>query len=148
MSHTPEPLEVTDLRYIRQSNEPRHVVARASKMDGMEANARRIVAAVNACEGMDTESLESIAGRIAAKSVLQMHENYVSNKAKVAAMEQQRDKLLAALELIMERMEMPPDTDCYCHISPPCHDCVENSGIREAIELAESTLAEVKGESK
>ena len=61
--------------------------------------------------------------------------------------EQQRDKLLAALELIMERMELPPDTDCYCHISPPCHDCVENSGIREAIELAESTLAEVKGQS-
>jgi hypothetical protein len=42
MSHTPEPWEVTDLRYIRQSNEPRHVVARASKMDGMEANARLI----------------------------------------------------------------------------------------------------------
>ena len=59
---------------------------------------------------------------------------------------EQRDKLLAALELIMERMELPPDTDCYCHISPPCHDCVENSGIREAIELAESTLAEVKGD--
>lgn len=67
-----------------------------------EANARRIVAAVNACKGMDTESLESIAGRIAAKSVLQMHANYVSNKAKVAAMEQQRDKLLAALTEIAE----------------------------------------------
>lgn len=66
-----------------------------------EANARRIVAAVNACEGMDTESLESIAGRIAAKSVLQMHANYVSNKAKVAAMEQQRDKLLAVLESLV-----------------------------------------------
>lgn len=97
MSHTPEPWEVTDLRYIRQSNEPRHVVARAAKMDGMEANARRIVACVNACEGIDTESLESIAGRIAAKSVLQMHANYGSNKAKVAAMEQQHDRLLAAL---------------------------------------------------
>lgn len=64
---------------------------------------------------------------------------------KLIELEQQRDKLLAALELIMERMELPPDTDCYCHISPPCHDCVENSGIREAIELAESTLAEVRG---
>ena len=67
-----------------------------------EANARRIVACVNACEGMGTESLESIAGRIAAKSVLQMHANYVVNKAKVAAMEQQRDKLLAALTEIAE----------------------------------------------
>lgn len=70
--------------------------------DEAEANARRIVACVNACEGMDTESLESIAGRIAAKSALQMHAYYVSNKAKVAAMEQQRDKLLAVLTEIAE----------------------------------------------
>lgn len=79
-----------------------------------------------------------------AESVVTVEVQYI--RADMA--EQQRDKLLAALELIMERMDLPPDTDCYCHISPPCHDCVENSGIREAIELAESTLAEVKGESK
>ena len=59
MSHTPEPWEVTDLRYIRQSNEPRHVVARASKMDGMEANARRIVACVNRLAPFSTEDIEN-----------------------------------------------------------------------------------------
>ena len=91
-----------------------------------EANARRIVAAVNACEGMDTESLESIAGRIAAKSVLQMHANYVSNKAKVAAMEQQRDKLLAALTEIAEL-----DILKYHH----------------AYAIAKGAIAEVKGQS-
>lgn len=87
MSHTPEPWEVTDLRYIRQSNEPRHVVARASKMDGMEANARRIVACVNACAGISTELLECPGG----------------NVAKVAGrLMKQRDELLASLTEIAE----------------------------------------------
>lgn len=54
-----------------------------------EANARRIVAAVNACASIPTEDLESIAGRIATKSVMQMHTNYVRNKSKVAALEHQ-----------------------------------------------------------
>lgn len=93
MIHTPEPWEVTDLRYIRQSNEPRHVVARASKMDGMEANARRIVACVNACAGISTELLECPGG----------------NVAKVAGrLMKQRDELLAALERLLEgTMSMP-----------------------------------------
>ena len=113
MSHTPEPWRV-ELRNvplgdtgdyegvveILSGNAKRPIIQFWDESEESEANARRIVACVNACEGMDTESLESIAGRIAAKSVLQMHANYVSNKAKVAAMEQQRDKLLAALERI------------------------------------------------
>ena len=126
MSHTPEPWEVTDSRYIRQSNGPRHVVARATKMDGMEANARRIVACINACEGMDTESLESIAGRIAAKSVLQMHANYVGNKAKFASLEEQRDKLLAALVYVIRISDR--DHDAWNH--------------------AKALIAEVKGQPK
>lgn len=50
---------------------------------------------------------------------------------------EQRDKLLAALELLLERMELPPDRNCSCHISPPCNDCVDYSGIREAIKYTE-----------
>ncbi len=60
---------------------------------------------------------------------------------------EQRDKLLAALELILEMMDLPPDRNCSCHISPPCNDCVDYSGIREAIKRAEKVLAEVKGQS-
>jgi hypothetical protein len=59
----------------------------------------------------------------------------------------ERDKLLAALELILEMMDLPPDRNCSCHISPPCNDCVDYSGIREAIKRAEKVLAEVKGQS-
>lgn len=99
MSHTPEPWEVTDLRYIRQSNEPRHVVARASKMGGMEANASRIVACVNACAGISTELLECPGG----------------NVAKVAGrLMKQRDALLAALEACLY-MVGDPDNIAYIH---------------------------------
>lgn len=138
MSHTPEPWEVTALRYIRQSNDPRHVVARAAKMDGMEANARRIVAAVNACATMPTDDLEEMVKQGGNVRVLAEFADHLR---------QQRDKLLAALELLLERMELPPDRNCSCHISLPCNDCVDYSGIREAIKYAEKVLAEVKGQS-
>jgi hypothetical protein len=113
--HTKEPwyASETDDGLIEIVNDERtagEFVSIADVMTGFDgkigieqaANARRIVAAVNACEGMDTDSLESIAGRIAAKSALQMHANYVGNKAKSASLEEQRDKLLAALTEIAE----------------------------------------------
>lgn len=59
--------------------------------------------------------------------------------------EKQRDNLLAALELLLERMDLPPDQNCSCHISPPCNDCADYGGIREAIKWAERELAEAKG---
>jgi hypothetical protein len=55
-----------------------------------EANARRIVACVNACEGIPTEVLEQMPSGPA--SLLPMY----------ARLEQQRDKLLAALTEIAE----------------------------------------------
>lgn len=97
MSHTPEPWEVTDLRYIRQSNEPRHVVARASKMDGMEANARRIVAAVNACAGIETYALELMTGELSLLNQV-THKLRERPTKKAVQYRKQRDALLAALE--------------------------------------------------
>lgn len=61
--------------------------------------------------------------------------------------EKQRDDLRGALEQLLETMELPPDRNCSCHLSPPCNDCVEYSGIRNAIEWAEKVLAEGKGQS-
>lgn len=26
-----------------------------------------------------------------------------------------------------------PESNCSCHIAPPCNDCVENAGLRELI---------------
>lgn len=59
------------------------------------------------------------------------------------ALRSQRDRVTWALEHLLERGIEPPDRNCSCHISPPCNDCVEWSGLREAVEHAESALAAV-----
>lgn len=93
------------------------------------ANARRIVACVNACEGISTEYLEKFSAT-------------TFNDFK--RMKEQRDELLTALEEVLERMDRPPDRNCSCHLSPPCGDCVAFSGVRESIELAEAAVAKVQ----
>lgn len=39
-------------------------------------------------------------------------------------------------DLLDRMLLLPPDQNCSCHISPPCNDCMEYGGIREAIEQA------------
>ena len=63
------------------------------------------------------------------------------------ALIQQRDGLLAALELFMERVDEPPEANCSCHISPPCNDCVENWGLREAFSDAKEAIAKAEAQS-
>lgn len=50
-------------------------------------------------------------------------------------------QLEAALEQLLEMVERPPERNCSCHISPPCGDCVDWSGLRTAIADAESALS-------
>lgn len=52
----------------------------------------------------------------------------------------ENNRLRAALEMLVERVERPPEPNCSCHISPPCNDCVDHAGAREAFEFAESAL--------
>jgi hypothetical protein len=94
-----------------------------------KANARRIVACVNACAGIETDHLEN--------------HGLPGFAEKISILVRQRDELHSALELLLERTEVP-DRDCRCHISPPCNDCVENSGLREAVEFAQAIIAKVK----
>lgn len=49
-------------------------------------------------------------------------------------------RLRALAEMILDFVNEPPDRNCSCHISPPCIDCVENSGLRELFEAARAAL--------
>lgn len=99
--HTKEPWNVLDGIRISASikNEigggsDSHCVALTNKLMGAEvaeANARRIVACVNACDGIPTEYLEGEPSHIESKRML---------KYCVAWYKSDRDDLLAALEKI------------------------------------------------
>lgn len=105
--HTPEPWSVVDVSYYESSK----FYIRGRGKDGrsqyvahipnstiqpMEANARRIVAAVNACAGFDTESLELIGGETAPATKEIFAEHFKLCR--------QRDKLLEALKLAMDHI--------------------------------------------
>ena len=53
--------------------------------------------------------------------------------------------LFAALEFFLDTAPEPPPKNCACHINPPCNDCVEHSGMREAIRDAKAAIAKAKG---
>jgi hypothetical protein len=52
------------------------------------------------------------------------------------------DDLTAALETLVEFTDVP-DVNCSCHLNPPCVDCVEYGGIRDALERARVVLAKL-----
>lgn len=60
---------------------------------------------------------------------------------RVARLHALNQELLGALRQLMDMTGEPPDANCSCHISPPCNDCVENTGWRDAFTFAQSTIA-------
>ena len=54
--------------------------------------------------------------------------------------------LLEALESLLEMTGEPPDWNCTCHLTPPCIDCVDYSGWRNAFKFATSVLVKATGE--
>jgi hypothetical protein len=53
--------------------------------------------------------------------------------------------LLSALEDFLDMAQEPPEANCSCHISPPCGDCVDNHGLREAFRNARAAIAKATG---
>jgi hypothetical protein len=53
--------------------------------------------------------------------------------------------LLSALEFLCEITEPPPESNCSCHLAPPCGDCVEYGALREALAMAEASIKKAKG---
>ncbi len=79
-------------------------------------------------------------------------------RARVNALEASNRELMEALESLdvwggeLDGNLCPPDSNCSCHISPPCNDCVDFAGQREAKQRwedaknrARAAIAKVKG---
>lgn len=66
---------------------------------GMDANARRIVACVNACAGVETIALEQLANSNGLTRVFNERAEY---SAMAGQLEQQRDQLLRALDQLVQ----------------------------------------------
>lgn len=80
---------------MRQAS-PEGIQVTWSRGQTSEANARRLVACWNAAEGLSTESLESAGNALNGWKLA----SYAMNDAKA-----QRDELLAALQLLVARIE-------------------------------------------
>jgi hypothetical protein len=51
-------------------------------------------------------------------------------------------ELEVALIDLMDETDTPPDRNCSCHLSPPCADCVDWSGLRGALSNARRKIKE------
>jgi hypothetical protein len=56
------------------------------------------------------------------------------------------EAMKAALEQCLEHL-YAPNANCSCHISPPCNDCVDYAGIRDAIRDAKAALSQQQAQS-
>lgn len=130
MSHTKEPwslgssdLPVSSLS-IHGGSRKHTTIARFTPTEVMPetiANARRIVACVNACATISTENLESMDSVVGA--VMKQAD------AEIKKVKQQRDELLAALESLI-------DMDVAYKRGPK---------VELAVESAKDVIAKVKG---
>lgn len=101
MNHSKEPWSKCGLTILGQDY-LQIAVAEAhpsTAMEVQEANACRIVACVNACEGIDTETLEVAPGYKAAI------DGFHEQRAKAGALLEQRNELLDMLKRIAPELE-------------------------------------------
>ena len=66
-----------------------------------KANARRIVACINACEGFSIEELEGA----------DLFKDSIESQSEIVALKQQRDELLYALQEFVRTMDSLPESD-------------------------------------
>ena len=79
-----------------------------------------------------------------ARQRLQLEDYALSNiqdRQELAAAQAREKVMMVAIESLVENVDRPPDANCSCHISPPCSDCVDYGGLREAFEWVDTALA-------
>lgn len=94
MKHAPEPWSVSALGngiHAGDISICQFYNRSGTDFPNFEANSRRIVACVNACEGLSTERLEKFLGAAANKSVIRLTTDNLDLKARIAELEQKLD---------------------------------------------------------
>ena len=56
-----------------------------------------------------------------------------------------KSELCEALRDLVEVADLAPAPNCSCHLSAPCGDCVEWSGLRDALSHARGVLTKYDG---
>ena len=108
--HTPGPWSERNGR-IFQADQPNLTIAniaRAFDGDYSPTNARRIVACVNACEGISTERLEDL-GRPMMQHLIGCDERAARQVKEAADLTARRDELLDALKAARQSLEVAND---------------------------------------
>lgn len=95
-------------------------------------------------DAREEKILEKYRSAAEAREAKRQAEINVAVKAETAELRIQSDELLAALDDLVAMTDEPPEPSCSCHISPPCNDCVEYSGIRSALAAAKKAIAKAK----
>lgn len=85
------------------ASQPKSADALKKRTEEDRANARRIVACVNACEGIATERLEDL-GRPLMQHLIGCDERAARQVKEAAALTAQRDELLAALKDVRDNV--------------------------------------------
>lgn len=108
--------------------------------DDAEPDARRIVACVNACAGMETPTLENISVKTLAVDLRQANSTIQQMQELLDDYSEDRPALTGMIKQLLEFIDEPPERNCSCHITPPCSDCVEHSHLREVLTSADALL--------
>lgn len=53
-------------------------------------------------------------------------------------------QMLAALRLVADNIDRPPERNCSCHIAPPCSDCVDYGGLRKMFAAIDAAIAKAE----
>ena len=116
----------------------------AGKCEVEDANLRRIVACVNACEGIGTECLESMPINGSYLDAVCAREEWearaIKEASRAADLQAQVDELLAALVNAKESLEC-----CYDVTDWPCNGSTDQD---KAIAIAAAAITKTTGETK
>ena len=88
-----------------------------------------------------------------ATELRRLHTQHQADQERIADLEHDRNDLLNlnvelvdTLKELYDSTDTPPDSNCSCHVSAPCGDCVDYRHLRFALKQAKAAIAKATGE--